>query len=91
MNTLQSNLVSGYIHKWPQLVSELKDLREEVYPVQVEGLHGSLSAFFLAEYISYNKTPVSFVVVPGEREAHDVTVDLKAANPKTATETAGFL
>lgn len=87
MNTLQSNLVSGYIHKWPQLVSELKDLREEVYPVQVEGLHGSLSAFFLAEYISYNKTPVSFVVVPGEREAHDVTVDLKAANPKLCVKT----
>ena len=47
MNTLQSNLVSGYIHKWPQLVSELKDLREEVYPVQVEGLHGSLSVYFV--------------------------------------------
>ena len=36
MNTLQSNLVSGYIHKWPQLVSELKDLREEVYYYRFE-------------------------------------------------------
>lgn len=80
MNTLQTNFLQTFFYEWKALKEGLLKLNQS-YPLEVEGIHGSLSAFFIAEKIIQDKIPVSLIVVPNERDAQDLLLDFKVALP----------
>ena len=54
MNTLQTNFLQTFFYEWKALKEGLLKLNQS-YPLEVEGIHGSLSAFFIAEKIRMEK------------------------------------
>ncbi|MCM1321162.1 MAG: transcription-repair coupling factor [Bacteroides sp.] len=96
MNTLQSASLQEEIHSWNELksiISELTD-RNAVYPREIEGLHGAMHGFFIAEYLAavhaHTAQSVQYagggiyrndiaVIVPTEKEAGALALDIRSA------------
>lgn len=56
MNTLYPDMVIERLKSLPEFTSKLSSLSEEDYPLNVEGLNGSLYAFFIARFLEEKKS-----------------------------------
>ena len=78
MNTLQSNSLQVVLKSWKGFNSVINSFSDESsYPMEIEGVQGSLCSFFTAfcgEKLSENVV----VIVPGEREAQALATDLSS-------------
>lgn len=78
MNTLQSNSLQVHIKSWNGYKTVLNSFSNDTsYPIEIEGVQGSLCSFFAAfceEKLGKNIV----VVVPGEREAQALSTDLSS-------------
>ena len=80
----QSNPLHSYFCCWDDLQEGIRRLSSstEPAPVQIEGVHGSMVSFLLAEYLASTACGGSccVMVVSGEREAQELALDLSAAH-----------
>jgi len=81
MNTLQSNSLETSIHQWSELKELLNSISDNTaYPVEIEGLQGALTGFFIQELSKQNPNQTIAIVVPDERDVQDLLIDLKTVN-----------
>ena len=81
----KSNPLHPLFAHWSSLQGGLAELLASngdggFLPIQLEGVQGSMVAFLLAEFLAEKNSSPCVVVVSGEREAQELTLDLKAAN-----------
>ena len=83
MNTLQTSLLENEISscvsikKLIELINNTRNL--ENFPTEIHGFQGSITGFFLAEYVKTYKKDI-FVVLPSEKEVAEVQTDLESSS-----------
>ncbi len=99
MKSLSSSSVIEKLNKWQELKTSVDSLfTSSSFPVQVEGVSGSLFSFFVEQIskanhvrhiqsLQYDNAIKTFsqdivIVVPTEREATDVQNDIQSVFPK---------
>lgn len=84
MNTLPSNSFHQLIRNWPVLKKSAEVLEDKAaYPVEIEGLSGSLVSFFTGAYFFScgNPDADALCVVQNERDVQDMQINLKTFFP----------
>ncbi len=85
MNTLQSNSFQVALKSWDKAKSVLESFADSSkYPIEIEGSQGSLSSFFIG-FCAEDMSNSIVVVVPGEREAQSLAMDLETVFPRIDT------
>ena len=83
MNTLQSSLVENEINSSNSIKSIIASLNNtlnlEKFPTELHGFQGSLTGFFLAEYVKTYKKDI-FVVLPSEKEVLELQTDIESTS-----------
>ncbi len=78
MNTLSANAINDRLKYWNELNDAVKSISDGSFPVNAEGLSGSLVTFF-ASRIAREKYRRLLVVVPTEKDEDEAILDFKAA------------
>ena len=83
MNTLQTSLLENEISSSisiKEIIASLNNnLNLEKFPTEIHGFQGSISGFFLAEYVKTYKKDI-FVVLPSEKEVLDIQTDIESTS-----------
>ncbi len=73
------NSLDYIIHSWKKIDESMKTLcsPQTIFPREIEGLQGAMSAFFIREYIQLVNNSI-IVVVPDEKDAKNIMMDLQS-------------
>lgn len=72
---METTRILDKIRRWQDLADVFAVLKSDGWPHEIEGVHGGLHAFFLAEYIRRFPGPL-VLVVPTEKELESLSRDL---------------
>ena len=83
MNTLQSSLLENEISSSILIKEIITSLNNKPnlgnFPTEIHGFQGSITGFFLAEYVKTYKKDI-FLVLPSEKEVIDLKTDLESTS-----------
>ena len=83
MNTLQSSLLENEISSSFSIKEIITSLNNKPnlgnFPTEIHGFQGSITGFFLAEYVKTYKKDI-FLVLPSEKEVLDLKTDLESTS-----------
>lgn len=73
------NSLDFIIHSWKKIAFIMQNLSADdaVFPREIEGLHGAMHGFFVAEYLLHDKNPL-VIIVPDEKDAKNLITDLQS-------------